>query len=148
MPQTDAGAVSAPGANLPSGQGVPVVAIDVSILRQSVGDRIDLQRRLLKTYTEAMPKSLFDIRQAFAWHNLEQLGGFAHKLKSSSSSLGALQIAQICSALESACREHRDADIADCLVQLQQAAASVEVFVASFCEEPGPAAQNQRRPRK
>jgi PAS domain S-box-containing protein len=141
MPQADAGAV-APDANMPSARQAPESAIDVVTLRQSVGDRIDLQRRLLKTYAEAMPKSLFDIRQAFAWNNLDQLGDFAHRLKSSSSSLGALQIAQICSALESACRENRDAEIADRLVQLQQAAASVEVFVASFCEETGEAARN------
>jgi PAS domain S-box-containing protein len=141
MPQTNAGAASASHANSPAAQEAQAEAIDVSMLRQSVGDRVDLQRRLLKTYIEAMPKSLFDIRQAFAWRNLEQLEGFAHKLKSSSINLGAMRVAQICSRLETACREHRDAEIADCLMQLQQATEAVETFVTSFCKEPAEAAK-------
>ena len=139
MPQTLTGTGGTSGAESSAGQDAPTEAIDVSLLRQSVGDRIDFQRRLLKTYAEALPKNLFDIRQAFAWHNLEQLGGFAHKLKSSSISLGATQIAQICNTLESACREQREAEIATCLAQLQQAAEPVEVFVTAFCGEPGEA---------
>ena len=137
MPRMVSGTGGTPQVDSTSGQDVQPEAIDVSMLRQSVGDRSDLQRRLLRKYTEALPKSLFDIRQAFAWHNLEQLEGFAHKLKSSSSSLGAMRVAQICNTLESACREHRDAEIATCLAQLQQSAESVEAFVTSFCDEAG-----------
>ncbi|MDH3221426.1 MAG: PAS domain-containing protein [Gammaproteobacteria bacterium] len=110
-------------------------AIDLSVLRQSVGAKVEVQQRLLKTYIDALPRALFDIRQAYAWHNLEQLGGLAHKLKSSSSSLGATGISQLCNTLELACCELSDADIAIILAQLQQAAESVIAFVEAFCEE-------------
>ena len=146
MPQTVGEAASAPDATFPAGQDAPAEAFDVSILLQSVGDRLDLQRRLLKNYAEALPGNLCDLRQAFASRSLEQLGGLAHKLKSSSISLGAVRIAQICTKLESACREHRDAEIATCLAQLQYAAEPVNAFVTAFCAAPVEVAKESIRP--
>jgi DNA-binding response OmpR family regulator len=109
----------------PVGERKPIIAATASAMEADVQQCLDagaddviakplmldtLQQALdnwmpqLKTYAEAMPKSLFDIRQAFAWNNLDQLGDFAHRLKSSSSSLGALQIAQICNGRSGAKR--------------------------------------------
>jgi HPt (histidine-containing phosphotransfer) domain-containing protein len=118
-----------------AGENASVEAIDLSMLRRSVGDKFEVQSRLLKTYIDALPKTLFDIRQAYAWHNLEQIEGYAHKLKSSSSSLGATRIAQLCTTLELACREGQESVIATSLAQLQQAAESVVVFVEAFGNE-------------
>jgi PAS domain S-box-containing protein len=112
------------------------VAIDLAMLRRSVGDKPEVQRRLLKTYLDALPKALLDIRQAFAWHNLEHLGFIAHRLKSSSSSLGAMRISRLCQTLEQACGEGRDFDIAPLLSQLELAADSVEQFVVTYCDTP------------
>ena len=52
-----------------------------------------------------------------------------------------------CTMLESACEAHRDVEIADCLLHLQQAAEAVEAFVACLCEEAGTAAKGSAGPR-
>jgi EAL domain-containing protein (putative c-di-GMP-specific phosphodiesterase class I)/DNA-binding response OmpR family regulator/two-component sensor histidine kinase len=122
-------------------------AIDLSMLRLTVGDKIEVQRRLLKSYIDALPKALYDIRQAYAWHNLEQLGAYAHKLKSSSSSLGATRIAQLCTMLELACHESRESEIATSLPHLQQAAESVTEFVEAFGRKLTPVAMGATRPQ-
>ncbi|MCP4376091.1 MAG: EAL domain-containing protein [bacterium] len=115
---------------------MPDEAIDLTLLGQVVGDKMDVQRRLLTTYISTLPKALFDIRQAYAWNNLEQLEAYAHKLKSSSSGIGATQISSLCNALECACRDFREPEIATLLPPLQQAAGSVVAFVESFCNKP------------
>ena len=122
-------------------------AIDLSILSRSVGDNTEVHRRLLKSYIEALPKALYDIRQAYAWHNLEQLGAYAHKLKSSSRSLGATRIAQLCSMIELACRENRESEVAASLPNLQQAAESVTEFIEAFGTTPdAPVSAGAARP--
>ena len=127
--------VTGPETGAQAGENDLLEAIDLSMLRRTVGDKFEVQNRLLKAYIDALPKALFDIRQAYAWHNLEQIVGYAHKLKSSSSSLGATRIAQLCTTLELACRENRESDIATSLAQLQQAAEAVVVFVEAFANE-------------
>jgi len=130
--------VTGPETCAQAGENDPLEAIDLSMLRRTVGDKFEVQNRLLKAYIDALPKALFDIRQAYAWHNLEQIVGYAHKLKSSSSSLGATRIAQLCTTLELACSEGRESDIATSLAQLQQATEAVVVFVEAFANEKDP----------
>ena len=135
MPRNPADSAAAePAAR--SGDAATDLAIDLSTLRLSLGDKPEVHRRLLKAYLEALPKALIDIRQAFEWNNLEQLGNIAHKLKSSSSSLGAMRISRLCHTIEQACGEGRDSDIAPILPQLEIAADSVEAFVVTYCGEP------------
>jgi PAS domain S-box-containing protein len=112
-----------------------VEAIDLSVLRRSVGNKIEVHRRLLKSYTDALPKAIYDIREAYVGHNLEQLGARAHKLKSSSSSLGATRIAQLCTMLELACDESRESEVETSLSHLHQAAESVTAFVEVFDQQ-------------
>jgi HPt (histidine-containing phosphotransfer) domain-containing protein len=64
------------------------------------------------------------------------LGGFVHKLKSSSSSPGATQVALGCNRLELACKENRETEIAETLPQLRQAVDSVMDFVQAWRLDP------------
>ncbi len=123
--------------NTPPDAAAPAEAIDLKLLRQSVGERIEIQRKLLRTYAESLPKALYDLRQAYAWHNLEQLADYAHKLKSSSASLGATRLTQLCRALEIACHDSRETEVAASMSQLQAAADAVVHFVDSFTGESG-----------
>ena len=56
--------------------------IDLSILRETVGDKIEDHCQLLTSYIDALPQALDDIQRAFGRHNHEQLMEYAHKLKS------------------------------------------------------------------
>jgi EAL domain-containing protein (putative c-di-GMP-specific phosphodiesterase class I)/signal transduction histidine kinase/DNA-binding response OmpR family regulator len=110
-------------------------AIDLSILRESVGDKVAVHRLLLKSYSDTLPQALDEIQQALGRRNHEQLGDYAHKLKSSSAGLGATRIAGLCQTLELACREGREAEINATVPQLLEAAAPVTTFVEVFCSE-------------
>ena len=113
--------------------GSVVEAIDLSKLRESVGDKPEVHRQLLESYIKTLPKALEDIQLAFGWRNYEQLGEHAHKLKSSSLSMGATQLASFCQALELACRENKEEDVNATVPRLLQAAEPVMVFVDAFC---------------
>jgi EAL domain-containing protein (putative c-di-GMP-specific phosphodiesterase class I)/DNA-binding response OmpR family regulator len=110
-------------------------AIDLSILRESIGDKADVHRQLLTSYIDALPQALDDIQGAFGWNNHQQLREYVHKLKSSSASMGATRLASICQALELACSEERTADINDSVPQLLRATEAVISFVQAFCGE-------------
>ena len=107
-------------------------AIDLNVLTQSTGDKPDLHRHLLRSYREALGNELDNIQQAFAWKNSEQIAEYTHKLKSSSRSLGAMAMAQVCQHLEAKANE-ADWDIIEKLMPaLQRYAAEVTDYIDIF----------------
>jgi len=117
-------------------ESAPAEAIDLAVLKEMVGDNIEAHHRLLRSYIDALPKTLDIIQQACDARNHKQLEECAHRLKSSSSSLGATRIASLCQTLELACRDGREADIKASVPQLLQAAEPVVAYVEAFCAEP------------
>ena len=83
----------------------PNEVVDLKVLAESTGDKPELHRHLLNSYRNALGDETDNIQQAFAWKNHEQLVEYAHKLKSSSRSLGALGMSRICQQLETAASE-------------------------------------------
>jgi len=109
--------------------------IDVSVLEKSTGNKPELHRRLLKAYEQALGTELDNIQQAFAWKNSEQIAAYTHKLKSSSRSLGAMNMAQACQLLESAANAEIWEDIESILPRLQQNAAQASEFIINLLGE-------------
>ncbi len=107
-------------------------AIDLSVLAQSTGDKPDLHRHLLKSYYEALEDELDSMQQAFAWKNSEQIADYAHKLKSSSRSLGAMDMAQTCQQLETKATDAEWDEIEKLMPQLRQYAAEATEFIGNF----------------
>ncbi|MFV2032264.1 MAG: ATP-binding protein, partial [Gammaproteobacteria bacterium] len=107
-------------------------AVDLSVLQKSVGDNAELHCQLLSSYAGDLPNILEDIQNAFAWHNNAQLAEFAHKLKSSTRSLGALQMTDACEALELASKENCWPDIHAALPLLMRHAKAVISFIEDF----------------
>jgi HPt (histidine-containing phosphotransfer) domain-containing protein len=60
----------------------------------------DLRKKLMTVYLDSSPGLMEGIRSAIASRNGEALGNCAHSLKSSSMSLGATGLGEICSRLE------------------------------------------------
>jgi EAL domain-containing protein (putative c-di-GMP-specific phosphodiesterase class I)/DNA-binding response OmpR family regulator len=106
--------------------------VDLSVLRNSVGDKPEIHQRLLNSYINVLPQSLDDIQIAHAWRNHELLNEYVHKLKSSSRSIGAVQLSAICRVIELACMENRWDDIESSMPRLKEAALQVEAFVEVF----------------
>lgn len=55
---------------------------------------------LLKTFLDYMPGQLNDLNNAVNDNNPDLLFGIAHRMKSSSNSLGALGLAKVCESIE------------------------------------------------
>ena len=80
--------------------------IDFEVLTRATGNDPGLHRSLLKSFREALADEIDNIQQAFAWKNSEQIAEHAHKLKSSSGSLGITGLARSCEQVETAARSN------------------------------------------
>ncbi len=107
-------------------------AIELSVLTQSMGDKPELHQHLLRSYREALAHELDNIQQAFAWKNNEQIAEYTHKLKSSSRSLGAKAMAEICQRLEAKANDAAWTEIEDLMPSLRQRAAEVADYIGNF----------------
>ncbi|MBE0546708.1 MAG: response regulator [Rubrivivax sp.] len=79
-------------------------AVDVTVLQALVGDDPAVVREFLADYRTAVRRMATELRAAGVAHDMRQIGAIAHKLKSSSRSVGALALADVCAELENASR--------------------------------------------
>ena len=108
-------------------------AINISVLQRSIGNNPEIHREVLSLYVDTLEEALSDIQTAFSWRNQDQLAGHAHKLKSSSRSMGANKLADLCHVIELASKENRWDEIDKTVPRLQANAKQVEEFVEVFC---------------
>jgi len=120
-----------------------VDAIDLNVLTQSTGDKPDLHQHLLRSYREALDDELDNIQQAFAWKNSEQIAEYTHKLKSSSRSLGAMAMAQVCQQLEVSANEADWDQIEKLMPALQKHAAEVTDYIGNYLGDATKPAEQQ-----
>jgi PAS domain S-box-containing protein len=78
------------------------VVLDTSALEKLVGDDSAVVEALLSEYLSNARELHRDLQAADAEHDIKRLGELAHRLKSSSRSVGALDLASACQALEDA----------------------------------------------
>jgi len=107
--------------------------INISVLQRSIGNNPEIHREVLSLYVDTLAEALSDIQTAFAWRNQDQLAGHAHKLKSSSRSMGANKLADLCHVIELASKENRWDEIDKTVPRLQANAKQVKEFVEVFC---------------
>ena len=88
-----------------------------------------LMQRVLTTYRSSMARLLAQLAQARAQPDPASQRLVAHTLKSSSASVGALLLSQLCGDAERALREGRLDDVPALLDQLVIEAAKVDVAV-------------------
>jgi HPt (histidine-containing phosphotransfer) domain-containing protein len=93
-----------------------------------------LVQRILRTYAASLDRLMVEFRQARVAQQPPVLRRVAHTLKSSSASVGALQLAALCADLEHAVFEPRDLDNGDLLDSLEVEAARVAVAVRAMLE--------------
>lgn len=88
-----------------------------------------LMHRVFTTYRSSMARLLSQLAQARSQSDPPTQRLVAHTLKSSSASVGALALAQLCSDAEKALREGRTDDVPSLLDQLVAEAARVDAAV-------------------
>jgi EAL domain-containing protein (putative c-di-GMP-specific phosphodiesterase class I)/DNA-binding response OmpR family regulator/HPt (histidine-containing phosphotransfer) domain-containing protein len=111
------------------------VRLDLNVLAQSTGDKPDLHRHLLNSYSESLADQIDNIQQAFAWKNNEQIVEYTHKLKSSSRSLGAMIMANICEQLETAANAANWDELEMLMPQLRRDSDEVAQLIQNYLDE-------------
>ena len=97
-------------------------ALDVAVLKGLVGDDEEVVRDFLSDYLKLAEELAAGLHAAAGGKDVRQVASIAHRLKSSSRSVGALPLGDLCAALESAGKAE-DMDIVS---------KSVEEFDAAF----------------
>jgi HPt (histidine-containing phosphotransfer) domain-containing protein len=93
-----------------------------------------LVQRVLRAYATSLERLMGDFRQARAAAQVAVLRQIAHTLKSSSASVGALQLAALCAELEQAMREPCDVNNSGILDSLELEANRVAVAVRAMLQ--------------
>jgi HPt (histidine-containing phosphotransfer) domain-containing protein len=76
----------------------------VKVLHTLVGDDPKTVTRFLTGYRVALRKATQDMGTARNNKDMQQVAAVAHKLKSSSQSVGAMALGNLCAALDNACQ--------------------------------------------
>ena len=118
-------------AELPEGprglQAAP--ALDVAVLKGLVGDDPQVVSEFLEDYRASAGRLATELRAARAADNIRQIGAIAHKLKSSSRSVGALVMGDLCAELENACLSGTREGIPHRMLQFEAALHAVDTQI-------------------
>jgi HPt (histidine-containing phosphotransfer) domain-containing protein len=102
------------------------------VLKNLVGDDRETVEELLVDYLASARRLGAQLRAARAAGDVRHVGAIAHKLKSSSRSVGALELGDRCAELENAGKAGDKPAIARCMAQFEAALAEVEAQIAGL----------------
>ena len=125
FPAHDAAAASTPA---PAAPAPPQheQAVDIDVLKGIVGDDPEIVRELLSDYQQSVGRLAAELRSHCDAGRGREAGAIAHKLKSSSRSVGALMLGDLCAELENAGKAGDLALLANWAKQVDAALAAVE----------------------
>ena len=106
--------------------------VDVNVLKALIGDDEAMIREFLHDFRISAAKIAAELRTACAVGEIAAAGGLAHKLKSSSRSVGALALGELCAAMEKAGKGGDAGALAVLLPQFEQELAGVERFLDGY----------------
>ena len=95
--------------------------IDISVLEElsaTIGDEFMVE--IVQTYLNYAPNQLETFKQAIHGMDMDVLRQVAHGLKSSSRSVGAQYLGQVCEGMETLIREGQVQALPDLMPQLEQ----------------------------
>lgn len=96
----------------------------------SMGDsRSEELAILLEIYVEDTPQLLNQMREAITQNNSDTLGAAAHRLKSSSATLGSVALAQLCQQLELMSQQNNLTDIKTIFPRVER---EYQIFLAAL----------------
>ncbi|WP_158244330.1 PAS domain S-box protein [Trinickia dabaoshanensis] len=101
-------------------------AVDIDVLKGIVGDDPETVRELLSDYQQSVGRLAAELRAHCEAGRGREAGAIAHKLKSSSRSVGALALGDLCAELENAGKAGDLALLANWAKQFDAALAAVE----------------------
>ncbi len=124
---------------MPRGEAVPATmpgrALDVAVLQRLVGNDPVVLHDFLSDYARTAAQAVAELRMAAAAKDHAQVAVTAHKLKSSSRSVGALPLGDLCAELESAGKRNDASAVERSVAQFETLFADVEKELTSLLAE-------------
>ncbi|MDH4099962.1 MAG: response regulator [Nitrospirota bacterium] len=108
------------------------IPVEVSMLKDLVGDDEAVVRDFLREFQSSMAGIAAELRAACDTGDSALAGALAHKLKSSSRSVGAITLGELCAEIEQACKAGHTDSLAKLLSRFETETAAVEEYISSF----------------
>ncbi len=103
--------------------------VNVHVLEALVGDDPDTIQEMLHDYRVSVAQGAAELRQAYQAGQYGTVGSIAHKLKSSSRSVGALALGEWCAKMEQAGKKNDAQGLAALMPDFDQELAKVEIYL-------------------
>ncbi|PTN13005.1 ATP-binding protein [Nitrosomonas aestuarii] len=133
--ETQTGEKAAASPTQPAGdtESAAKVPVDVHILEELIGDDPETIKEMLRDFRINTAKSAAELRTAYQKGQLTTAGSIAHKLKSSSRSVGALSLGELCAEMEQAGKKN-DQKVLDALLpKFDAELKKVEAHLDTLC---------------
>ena len=108
------------------------VPVDIQILKELIGDDSEMIRELLQEYRVNAVTITKDLHAAFQAGQWTIVGSTAHKLKSSSRSIGAMAFGELCAKIEQAGKANDAKTLEALLPAFDEEMARVEAYLESL----------------
>ena len=127
--------------NSPLPEGTIAVAdkatvLDLDILKELVGTDPELLKEFLTIWQNASAPLIAELHQAFEVQDTATISSVAHRFKSSSRSIGALPLGDVCADLEMACRAHDHEEIGRLVQYFDRLYSETNAAVTNALEQP------------
>jgi signal transduction histidine kinase/HPt (histidine-containing phosphotransfer) domain-containing protein len=122
LPQPPAEAAAGAAAEQPVAPAPGREALDINVLKKMVGDEPGTLYELLKEFLGALSAGMDSIKSAAGAEGFDEVVSMAHRLKSSSRSVGALPLGDACAELENSSRLGNKAIAAEAVAAFEAAA--------------------------
>lgn len=99
--------------------------LDLAELTARIGDDEEMQHEFLGAFRDQMSPMATQITEAAMVRDLRQIGALAHRLKSSSRAIGAMDLGAVCARIEEVCRKEDVDELSPLLARFGKSSAAV-----------------------
>ncbi len=131
--QTDEKAAALPTPPADDTESAAKVPVDVHILEELIGDDPETIKEMLQDFRTNTAKSAAELRTSYQKGQLTTAGSIAHKLKSSSRSVGALSLGELCAEMEQAGKKNDQQALDALLPKFDAELKKVEAHLDTLC---------------
>ncbi|HHX89224.1 MAG TPA: hypothetical protein GX700_05510, partial [Paracoccus sp.] len=111
--------------------------LDLAELTARIGDDEEMQHEFLGAFRDQMAPMVTQINEAAMTRDLRQIGALAHRLKSSSRAIGAMDLGAVCARIEEVCRKEDADELSPLLARFERSAAAVGSAIAHTIGDAG-----------
>jgi len=104
--------------------------LDLSELAARIGDDEEIQHEFLNVFRDQISPLAAEIREAAGSHDMNRIGALAHRLKSSSRAVGAMDLGAVCARIEEACRKEDIDELTPLLARFGHSSDAVRSAIA------------------